>query len=289
MRLATRLGKHTITAGVIDAAGWDNAMSLDELCREIRALAPDRVVAVATSAVRAASNAHAFIAEARKRFGLRIEVLDERQEAALSYRGAASELAPWNGPLAVVDLGGGSCEVAVGQGVAFRRSFSADLGVLPLREAFGIVNTVSEVAAEALAEVVRMALRPASAMLAAAAPERLVLASGTARAVHALGCSALGGALPPGQMTLLQARKLRDFVVGRSSEEFLAHGIGVHRVDTVAVGVIVIETIMSQLAGLTSEFSSRGLREGVVLRELASDDAMAASRRASALGREHSG
>ncbi len=269
LRLPTRLGKHTIQAGVIDAEGFRHAMDdLAILCDEIRSLAPDRIVAVATSAVRAASNAHVFVAEARKRFGLNIEVLDEAQEAALCYRGAASDL-DWRGPLAVVDLGGGSCEVAVGQGPRYQRSFSADIGVLPLREAFGISDVVGEVKAEALSEVVRMSLRPASAMLAAAAPERLILASGTARAVHALARSVLGGALPPGQMTLMQARAVRQFVVGRSSQEFLEHDVKVHRVDVIAIAVIVIETVMSQLSCLTAEFSHRGLREGVVLREMA--------------------
>jgi exopolyphosphatase/guanosine-5'-triphosphate,3'-diphosphate pyrophosphatase len=269
LRQATRLGKNTIQSGVIDAEGWRHAMDdLAVLCEEIRSLAPDRVVAVATSAVRAASNSHAFVAEVGDRFGLNIEVLDETQEAALCYRGAASELEGWRGPLAVVDLGGGSCEVAVGQGAMYQRSFSADIGVLPLREAFGITDIVSDVKADALAEVVRMSLRPASAMLAASAPERLVLASGTARAVHALARSVLGGALPPGQMTLMQARRVREFVTNRSSQEFLNHDVKVHRVDVIAIAVIAIETIMSQLSCLTAEFSNRGLREGVVLREM---------------------
>ncbi len=276
LRLPTRLGKHTIQSGVIDAEGWRNAMDdLEVLCEEIRTLAPDRIVAVATSAVRAASNSHAFIAEVRKRFGLHIEVLDEVQEAALCYRGAASELENWSGPLAVVDLGGGSCEVAVGAGAKYQRSFSADIGVLPLREAFGITDVVTELKADALSEVVRMSLRPASSMLASAAPERLVLASGTARAVHALARSVFGGALPPGQMTLMQARKVRQFVTGRSSREFLDHDVQIHRVDVIAIAVIVIETIMSQLSCLTAEFSNRGLREGVVLREMESRNFLA--------------
>ncbi len=269
VRLATRLGEHTIQSGVIHPEAYRHAIDdLAILCDEIRSLAPDRIVAVATSAVRAASNAHALITEARKRFDLRIEVLSEVQEAALSYRGAASELDGWSGPLAVVDLGGGSCEVAVGRGAQYQRSFSADIGVLPLREAFGIGDVVGDVKAEALSEVVRMSLRPATAMLAASAPERLILASGTARAVHALARSVLGGALPPGQMTLMQARALRRFVTGRSSREFLDHGVKVQRADIVAIAVIVIETIMSKLSCLMAEVSNRGLREGVVLREI---------------------
>ena len=270
LRLATRLGRHTMQSGVLDQNGWDNGLrDLGELCQEVRMRAPDRVVVVATSAIRAASNAHAFIAEARERYGVNIEVLNEQQEAQLCYQGAASELDGYSRPLAVVDLGGGSCEVAVGHGTTYKRSYSADIGVLPLREAFAITDAVGPIKAAALTEVVGMALRPASSMLAEVQPERLILASGTARAVHALARSVLDGALPPGQMTLMHARALRQFVVGRPAKEFLDYDVHVQRIDVIAIAVIVIEAIMSQLSCLTAEFSQRGLREGVVLREIA--------------------
>ena len=224
---------------------------------------------MATSAIRAASNAHAFTSAARKLYDLNIEVLTAEEEARLCYCGAASKLSSWSGPLAVVDLGGGSCEVAVGEATSYRASYSADIGVLPLREAFCIKDKIGPIKAGAMSEVVRMSLRPASGMLSANAPERLVLASGTARSVHRLARSYFAGDLPPGQMTLLHARKLRDYVVGRHPSEFLDHDVEVQRVDVIATAVIVIETVMSQLACLTAEVSDRGLREGVALREFA--------------------
>lgn len=270
LRLPTGLGNKTMQTGVLDSAAYQSGLEdLGVLCEEIRALAPDRIVAVATSAIRAASNAHAFIAAALEQYQLKIEVLSPEEEARLCYQGAASELGDWSGPLAVVDLGGGSCEVAVGQGRKYHASFSADIGVLPLREAFDITDSVGPIKAGAIAEVVRMSLRPASAMFHSIAPEKLVLASGTARAVHQLARSVFMGAMPPGQMTLFHMRKLREYVVDRHPKEFLDHHVGVQRAFVIATAVIIIETLMSQFSCLTAEVSGRGLREGVVLREFA--------------------
>jgi exopolyphosphatase/guanosine-5'-triphosphate,3'-diphosphate pyrophosphatase len=270
LRLATGLGSKTMQQGVLDSAAYQSGLAdLGLLCEEIRALAPDRVVAVATSAIRAASNAHAFIAAAREQYQLEIEVLSPEEEAQLCYQGAASELIDWSGPLAVVDLGGGSCEVALGQGRRYQASFSADIGVLPLREAFDVTDRLGPIKAGAMAEVVRMSLRPASGLFRSLAPEKLLLASGSARAVHKLARSVFQGALPPGQMTLMHMRKLREYVVDRHPKEFLDHGVGVQRACVIATAVIVLETLMSQFSCLTAEVSSRGLREGVVLREFA--------------------
>ncbi len=84
------------------------------------------VTAIATSAVRDASNGEAFIAELRERFALTARILDGEEEALLTYRGATAEDPPPQ-PVVVIDIGGGSTELIVGTGpeVEFHTSLQA--------------------------------------------------------------------------------------------------------------------------------------------------------------------
>ena len=73
------------------------------------------MIAIATSAVRDAENSAVFLAELRERFALDAEILDGAREAHLTYLGATAARAPSDRTL-VVDIGGGSTELVVGDG-----------------------------------------------------------------------------------------------------------------------------------------------------------------------------
>ncbi len=72
-----------------------------------------RGLLVATSAVRDARNGEQFLDEARRRVGVEARILSGREEAVFSYSGATADLAPDARPTAIVDVGGGSTELAV--------------------------------------------------------------------------------------------------------------------------------------------------------------------------------
>ena len=94
-----------------------------EICRKQGA---KQISAIATSAVRDASNGAAFVAELRERFALSARVLDGEEEARLTYRGATAEQPP-SVPTLVIDIGGGSTEMIVGAAteIAFHASLQA--------------------------------------------------------------------------------------------------------------------------------------------------------------------
>ncbi len=75
----------------------------------------DAVRFVATSAVRDASNADVFARGIRDRLGVEPEVVSGDEEAALSYDGATRALGDVPGPVAVLDIGGGSTELILGE------------------------------------------------------------------------------------------------------------------------------------------------------------------------------
>ena len=86
----------------------------------------ERVRAIATSAVRDAANRDMFLAELRERFALDAEILDGAEEARLTYLGAYAERPPAEKTM-VVDIGGGSTELVIGDGpdVGFSASLQA--------------------------------------------------------------------------------------------------------------------------------------------------------------------
>ncbi|WP_182525945.1 Ppx/GppA phosphatase family protein [Nocardioides dongkuii] len=95
----------------------------------------------ATSATRDASNAAVFVAGVRERLGVEPEVLSGTEEAALSFAGAVRALrTPPAGPVLVIDIGGGSTELVLGDVPAAggaaepRASCSLDIGSVRLHE-----------------------------------------------------------------------------------------------------------------------------------------------------------
>jgi exopolyphosphatase/guanosine-5'-triphosphate,3'-diphosphate pyrophosphatase len=88
---------------------------------------------VATSAARDARNRATFLAAAADVMGVEPEVLSGMEEARLSFAGAVAGLDPAGGPFLVVDIGGGSTELAVGL-VAADAVHSIDIGSVRLTE-----------------------------------------------------------------------------------------------------------------------------------------------------------
>jgi exopolyphosphatase / guanosine-5'-triphosphate,3'-diphosphate pyrophosphatase len=88
------------------------------------------VIAIATSAVRDAENAGAFIAELRERFALDTRVLEGSEEARLTYRGATADRPVTDETLLVVDIGGGSTELVIGTGPEVTHFSSLQVGTV---------------------------------------------------------------------------------------------------------------------------------------------------------------
>lgn len=89
------------------------------------------VCAVATSAVREAADGQAFLAEIRARFGWHCRCISGLEEAALSFCGAAAGVEAGKEAV-VLDIGGGSSEVAVGRDGVVAWSHSYPLGAVRL-------------------------------------------------------------------------------------------------------------------------------------------------------------
>jgi exopolyphosphatase/guanosine-5'-triphosphate,3'-diphosphate pyrophosphatase len=182
----TRLGRG------VDLSGQLSSEAIESVCRVLaeyvalyQELGATEVVAIATSAVRDASNGEAFIAELRERFALGARILDGEAEARLTYRGATADRPPAE-PTVVIDIGGGSTELIVGEGddVLFHSSLQA--GVVRHSERCLSNDPPAAAELEDLAAEVRHLISDAVATDREAHAERGIAVAGTPTSLAAI-------------------------------------------------------------------------------------------------------
>jgi exopolyphosphatase / guanosine-5'-triphosphate,3'-diphosphate pyrophosphatase len=127
--------------------------------REAERLGAERVLAVATSAVRDAENGEAFLGEVEWSYGFTTRLLSGREEAELTFRGVARGR-PLGERTLVVDVGGGSTELVVGDDGGVLSTTSLDVGSVRLTERFLPSDPPAKRELEALAAHVRRVLPP---------------------------------------------------------------------------------------------------------------------------------
>ena len=134
-RSFTRLGRGLAPGGAIPAARIaENAGVVAEQVALAEQAGAQSIRAVATACIRVAANRDEFCRAMREHGGVEVSVLDGEEEARLAFLGATKTLAePLDGRVAVVDVGGGSTEIAIGTvdgGVDWWRSFAFGSGFL---------------------------------------------------------------------------------------------------------------------------------------------------------------
>lgn len=266
--LGTRLGAGLTERGLLAAPAMRRTL---EAVRTHARCARDweaSVVAIATSAVRRADNAAAFAAEFVQVAGVPLRVLDGRDEAACSFAGATFGIGTAK-RIAVLDVGGGSTECAVGSSGSLAHSVSIEIGAVRLSERFPefLGSTPGAKAKSAAADarvVAREALRP----LRAFAPVDEVRAvAGTPLTLAAIVAAS--------EVESVRGHGLKrteiDAVVDRLMDLDLAQrrrlpGMIPQRADILAAGAIVVSEALDALAAAEAVLETNDLLLGYLLR-----------------------
>ncbi|WP_413641900.1 exopolyphosphatase [Mycobacterium sp. RTGN5] len=237
-----------------------------------------KVRMVATSATRDAANRDVFFAMTAEVLdpavpGAIAEVISGHEEAELSFNGAVGELDSAAAPFVVVDLGGGSTEVVVGDGDGVQASFSADIGCVRLTERclHSDPPTAAEVAAAR--EVVRERLGEALRVVPVERAKTWVGVAGTFTTLAALAQ----------QMTTYDPEAIHlsrvgfpgllavcEQLVGMTRKQRAALGpMHEGRVDVIGGGSIVVEELayaLGQRAGIDElVVSEHDILDGIAL------------------------
>lgn len=240
----------------------------------------DLVVAMATAALRDATNGRALLKRLERTIGGPIRLLTGEEEARLCFVGQRAGV--WVGPDPVLglDLGGGSLEAAIGNATSIDSLASVALGTARLRGELGDSGNMTKADASWVRELVGERSAPILAMKDAhAAPVTRLLASGGT--VRALARLALGlhrprsqgsGSVPVNQVELAagQIHDLAGRLVSLDLDARLAlPGIQARRAPLLPVGAVVLSTLVELLGMSALVVSEWGLREGAVLNALA--------------------
>jgi exopolyphosphatase / guanosine-5'-triphosphate,3'-diphosphate pyrophosphatase len=254
-RAFTRIGKSLLKGGAIPpdkiAETVDVVRTQTRVAREVGAL---EIVAVATAAIRNAPNRDELAEAVEHAGGMPLEVLSGEEEARLSFVGATRTLAaPPDGTLAVVDVGGGSSELAIGEAdgsVAWSESFRIGSGFLADSYLRSDPPSVGELdAVRKHVEGTFEGLRPPPA-------DSAVAVGGTATSLRRL----LGAELSHETLE----RGIRVLSLTPISEVASRFELDPERVRLLPAGILVLEA-MSDCLGLPLRIARGGLREGVLL------------------------
>jgi exopolyphosphatase/guanosine-5'-triphosphate,3'-diphosphate pyrophosphatase len=222
--------------------------------RLARELGAGDVEVVATAAVRAAPNRGDLLAAIRAETGLDVRILTGSEEAQLAFIGATKRLgAPAEGSILVVDVGGGSTELAVGavgDGATWDATFRVGSGMLT--EAYVTADPPG------VGELERMRQHVSGVFEGLELPhvDKAVAVGGTATSLKKLVGSELD------HETLERGiRILAESQVAELQERF---DVTPERAHLLPAGMLILEEL-SDLIGLPLQIGNGGLREGVIL------------------------
>ena len=218
------------------------------LCTELGA---ERIRFVATSASRDAQNRQEFVDGVHAALGVEPEVIDGAEEAALSFRGAVGGLSPTlRGPFLVVDLGGGSTELAFGT-TSPVVAYSMDVGCVRLTERHLHDDPPTRAEIAAASADVTAALDAAAAVVPFGRTATLVGLAGSVTTVtaHVLGLKSYDPALIDGAELRVDAVLAACAnLLGRTRDEraalpFMHPG----RADVIGSGALVWSDVVSRV------------------------------------------
>ncbi|WP_326687480.1 MULTISPECIES: Ppx/GppA family phosphatase [unclassified Streptomyces] len=252
------------------------ADAVTEAQAEARRQGATELYAVATAVVRHAPNREQILETVRARSGVPLCVLDGRREAELTFLAARRWMGWRAGPLAMLDIGGGSLEVAFGRTGIPDFATSAPLGAARMtRDHFGGQDPPPAHALKSVRRETRHQLRDVGARIRWESPVTTAATSRTFQQLARL-CGAAPGRKGPFVQRVLSREDL-DAAVKRLSRRTAAQraklpGISAPRAAQSLAGAVVAHTAMDLLDLKAVTICPWALREGLLLHRLESGE-----------------
>jgi exopolyphosphatase / guanosine-5'-triphosphate,3'-diphosphate pyrophosphatase len=263
LREQVQLGAGLTDDKRLDRASQARALAALARFRErLRGLPRDAVRAVGTNALRVAKNSPAFLREARETLGFPIEVIAGREEARLIYLGVAHALPPGESRRLVVDIGGGSTELIVGEGLRPRLVESLYMGCVSSSLRHFRDGRTDKKSLKAAVLEARQELAVVSKSYRRSGWRQVVGSSGTVRSIE--GILAANRFSDHG-ITREGLDRLWDLLVdaGRADPDRVP-GLKASRAEVLPGGFAILFAIFEELDIETMDVSEAALRHGVL-------------------------
>jgi exopolyphosphatase / guanosine-5'-triphosphate,3'-diphosphate pyrophosphatase len=269
MKAAPRLGAGLSKRGSISEIAVQNALStLSRMATLANQLGVKRTEVVATSAVREASNGEQFLRLVRSETGLKIKILRGEDEARLAFRSALAHFDLAVGRAVVMDIGGGSLELALSADGLVDRLISLPLGAIRTTERY-LGAGQKKKGLRKLRKAVRLELRRhLSARHWHAA--RIICSGGTFTTLASIYLARIGmesaktvhGTVIP----RVELEHIVDMLRNLSPEERQAvPGLSAARSDIIVGGLAVAAEVAARVEAKELVVSAYGIREGILL------------------------
>jgi exopolyphosphatase / guanosine-5'-triphosphate,3'-diphosphate pyrophosphatase len=258
VRLAAGFDKHNrMTAEVIDRA----LASLSRMGQRLKGLSADSVRAVGTNALRRAKNGAEFLEAAAAALGHPIEVISGHEEARLIYLGVSHSSADDSGRHLVIDIGGGSTELIIGERFEPLVLDSLYMGCVSYTERFFGNGALSAGAFRKAEIAAGLELSSVQEQYRRVAWQRATGSSGTALAIY----SVLRANRWADRITLAGLDKLKAAMIEQGRTQQLSlKGLEPDRAAVFPGGVAILRAAFEALGIETMGVSNGALREGLV-------------------------
>ncbi len=247
----------------IDSETRERALEcLSRFGQRIRHISPDAIRIVGTNTLRAARKNKKFIKQAQLLLGHEIEIISGIEEARLIYLGVAHSIASDNGRRMVVDIGGGSTEIIVGERFEPLRMESLYIGCVSItRRYFPDGNVSARQVGRARLAALRE-LEPHIKLFQKLGWTDSIGASGTVRAVESV---ARANGWANGDITAAALTNIiQSYVHAGSLDAVDLAGLKVERSPVFLGGVIILAAVIEAFDIQSMMVSSGALREGLL-------------------------
>lgn len=265
----TRLGEGLQKSGEISSEAADRTV---EALAEFRALAEERgaerIQAVGTLALRAATNGKDFVERVSREAGLEIRILSGEEEARLSFQGAAG--ASKAQQVLGIEIGGGSTQIMVGTRAKLHASWSLSMGAVTLTEEFLHSDPPAADEMMAMSASIRRQLQKVVARVGKG--DELVGIGGTVSAILTQLRNKGGGdprEFHQASVSFDTISALSIHLSLKTTAERERMGIEKGRADIITAGAWILTAAMSHLEATELRASAHGLRHGLLI-EMAS-------------------
>lgn len=248
---------------LLDDATQARALAcLHRFGERLRGLSPEAIRCVGTSALRIARNADVFIPKAEIALGHPIEIVAGREEARLIYLGVAHSLTASPDRRLVVDIGGGSTEFIIGQGLKPHERESLHMGCVNFSQRFFAGGIIDKAALKAAELAARVEVERIAREFSAANWQQAIGSSGTARALREIleqnGWS--GGGITADGLALLRSH----FIKAGHVDALDLAGLTRDRRPVIAGGFAIMAGLFAELGIERMEVAETAMREGIL-------------------------
>ena len=260
-----RLGEREFGENILREDAIDRAVMV---CRQFSQLAKTynaaEIVVVATSATREARNQEELIERVKEETGLDINVISGREEARLTYLGVRSGTDFENKTTLLIDIGGGSTEIAVGDKEDYSGLWSFQIGAMRLSHKFQKdKEIVGDSAYNKMKKYARTSIGASASSIKKKKWETVIGGSGTILNLADMSFRAYGG--KEGTIKYSNLKKMSATLRSLPLEERKkVPGIYRERADIIVGGTAILETIMEEFGISELRTTDRGVKDGMV-------------------------